>query len=85
MAWWQRPHVARVDFYRDRVMPLFPESSRTFIEDKLYGVMLNDFERRGDAAWWDWRVFIYAPRGDMQMSWHTDARGSETKYPMSFS
>lgn len=83
-SWSQRPHLTTAAFYRDKIMPLYPESSRTFIEDKLYGYVLDDFHVRGDDAWWDWRLFIYEPDGDMQMSWHTDARGDEPKYEMSF-
>lgn len=80
-AWWQRPHLARTSFYRDRIMPLFGSRARTMIEEVVYGVMMTDIDHRGRAAWWDWRVFIYAPEGDMKRHRHFDGRGGEPKHP----
>jgi hypothetical protein len=87
IAWWQRPHVASTRFYRDRVMPFFTPESRTMIEDPLYGHILDDIATHGEAAWWDWRLFVYDPNGngrDMQRSYHLDSRGDEPKYEMTF-
>lgn len=84
VAWWQRPHVASTHFYRAQVMPFFTETSRTMIEDPLYGHVLDEYDERGEAAWWDWRLFVYAPEGSMQRSYHLDSRGEEPKYPMRF-
>lgn len=83
-AHWQRPHLARTDFYRDRVMPLFTPESRTMIEDFLYSVVTSDVADRGEAAWWDWRIWIYTPQGGMLRSRHLDSRGSRPKYEMKF-
>jgi hypothetical protein len=85
-TWWARPNLARADFWRDRVLPYFPAGSRTFVEDPLYGIVLDDFARRGDAAWWDWRLFMYDPDPDevphlgIKRSWHLDSRGADPKY-----
>lgn len=84
MAWWQRPHVASARFYRERVMPFFTPESRTMIEDPLYGKISTEYLEHGEAAWWDWRLWIYTPEGSMQRSWHLDSRGEEPKYPMIF-
>jgi hypothetical protein len=85
VAWWHRPHVARADFYRSRVLPFFSPESRSFIEDPLYGHILDDYHERGEAAWWDWRMYIYRPEsGTMQRSWHLDSRGDEPKHEQSF-
>lgn len=84
MAWWQRPHLASARFYRERILPRFTPESRTMIEDYLYGIVSTDFLVNGEAAWWDWRIWVYTPEGSMQRSWHLDSRGDEPKYPMTF-
>lgn len=81
-AWWQRPHLASARFYRDRLMPIFSESSRTMIEDVVYGLMSSDCADHGEAGWWDWRVWIYTPPGDIKRSTHLDGRGTDEKYEM---
>lgn len=86
-TWWQRPHVARADFYRSRVMPLFSPESRTMIEDLLYGVVSSDHLERGEAAWWDWRLWLYTPEHEvlgMKRSSHLDSRGDAPKFDMKF-
>lgn len=84
MAWWQRPHVASTRFYRERVMPFFTPECRTMIEDPLYGHISSEYLTYGEAAWWDWRMFVYCPEGSMQRSYHLDSRGAEPKYSMVF-
>jgi hypothetical protein len=84
VAWWQRPHVASTHFYRTQVMPFFTEASRTMVEDPLYGHILDEYHERGEAAWWDWRLFVYAPEGSMQRSYHLNSRGDAPKYSMKF-
>jgi len=81
-AWWQRPHLASTRFYRNRVMPFFEPESRTMIEDVMYGIITSDYADYGEAGWWDWRLFVYAPEGSMLRSRHLDSRGDEPKYPM---
>lgn len=71
--WSQRPHIARTDFYRDVVAPIFSEGDRTFIEDIVYG--------RAEGGSWDaWGLGIYAPAGDMRRSTTCDGRRGESKY-----
>ena len=84
VAWWQRPHVASTHFYRAQVMPFFTPESRTMIEDPLYGRITTEYLERGEAAWWDFRLFVYAPEGSMQRSYHLDSRGEEPKFSMTF-
>lgn len=84
IAWWQRPHIASTRFYREQVMPFFTAESRTMIEDPLYGHILDGYHTHGEAAWWDWRLYVYTPEGSMQRSYHLDSRGDEPKYPMRF-
>lgn len=84
MCWWQRPHLASTRFYRERVLPLFPPESRTYIEDRLYGLLATEYDDVGEPAWWDWRVWLYTPPGDMTRSRHLDARKDDPKYPVDF-
>lgn len=79
-AWWQRPHLASTRFYRDRIMPMFGPGSRTMIEEVVYDAMARDCGT--EAGWWDWRVWIYTPAGDMRRSGHLDSRGDDPKYEM---
>lgn len=81
-AWWQRPHVASARFYRERIMAMFTESSRSMIEDAVYGPMSSDCTDHGEAGWWDWRVWIYTPPGDIKRSTHLDGRDTDEKYEM---
>ena len=79
-AWWQRPHLAKTSLYRDRVMPLFSDTSRTMIEDAIYPVVWVDFLVNG---WGDWKLWIYTPPGDdIRRSGHLDSRGEDPKYGM---
>jgi hypothetical protein len=84
VAHWQRPHLARTDYYRNRIMPLFTPESRTMIEDWLYGIVWRDWDKRGDEAWDDWRIWMYTPEPDMQRSTHLDSRAGHPKYEMRF-
>lgn len=81
-VWWQRPHLASTAFYRDRVMPLFPPESRTMIEDRLLAVVENAYLDHGEPAWWDWRLFVYQPPGNILRSRHLDSRGDAPKFGM---
>ncbi len=81
MTWWQRPHLASTEFYRG-VLDRFPTECRSMIEDFMYGVVSSAHVDRGDAAWDDWRLYVYTPDGGMQRSWHLDSRGDEPKYTM---
>lgn len=80
-AWWQRPHLASTAFYR-RILERFPASSRTMIEDVLYGVVWSDWEDYGEVGWDQWRIWIYQPDGDMRRSGHLDSRGEDEKFEM---
>lgn len=91
--WSQRPHVARVGWYRERVLRRhFAASARTMIEDVMHGVAATAWLEYGLAGWHRFRIGIYAPEGNMQRSTHLDSRrlvaGEETsgdpKYPMLF-
>ena len=84
VAWWQRPHLASTAFYRDQVMPFFPESSRTMIEDRLYPYPFTAWIDRGINGWNEWKLWVYTPDGDMRRSGHLDSRGEADKFDMRF-
>lgn len=81
-AYWQRPHVASTQFYRDMLDEFFPPSSRTMIEDRMYhDVWIDCIEGRWDR----WKLWIYTPDGgDIRRSGHLDGRGEEEKFEMRF-
>lgn len=82
VAWWQRPHIASARFYRERILEQFTRESRSMIEEPTYVAFSADVAAHGEAGWWDWRVWVYTPEGDMRRSGHLDSRGEEPKYEM---
>lgn len=86
VQWSQRPHIARVDWYRDVMRRYFGAESRTMIEDVLHGVIQHTFTgnrpalRRGFDKW---GVAVWAPdASNIKHSTHLDARQDDPKYPM---
>lgn len=71
--WSQRPHLARADWYRDRLATHFRPEDRTMIEDPMYGIAV-------DAPWERFGLAIYEPQGDIKRSATCDGRGSDPKY-----
>lgn len=75
LQWSQRPHLTRTSLYRELLTRFFPPSSRTMIEDVMHGVVQ-------DEGWERWRLWMYAPPGDMKRSLHLDGRGADPKFEM---
>lgn len=84
VQWSQRPHLASTEFYRRLIHRYFGSESRTMIEDVMHGVVDNAWRRHGEAGWDDWRIWLYAPDGDMKRSLHLDARGDDPKFEDQF-
>jgi len=82
--WSQRPHVSSAIYYRDIVLPSFPDSARTMIEDKFHGVVMNDYFDYKMQGWYKHRLWIYYPKNGIQRSYHLDTRGSDPKYEMRY-
>ena len=77
VQWSQRPHVASTLFYQE-LMKQFRPGCRTMIEDFIYDYV-------AEGPWEKYKLAIYAPtEGGIQRSLHTDARGSDSKFPMEF-
>jgi hypothetical protein len=70
-----RPHLASTQWYRQVIAEHFPETCRTFIEDRLHGVCQNE-------RWGRNRLGIYIhPTGsnNMKRSLNLDGRGADAK------
>lgn len=78
-VWWARPFLIRTDTFRG-LMDHFSADSRCFLEDKLYGLLHNDWEDHGEAGWDRWRIWTYMPEGDIKRSGHLDSRGHLPKH-----
>lgn len=76
--WSQRPHVASVAFYK-RILDDHFHGNKTMIEDKMYGV-LEATCRDGVMGWYNFRLWIYTPEGDIKRSYHTDGREGDPKW-----
>lgn len=82
--WSQRPHLAKTQWYRDRIAEFFGVHAKTMIEDVLHGCLENRVGR-GIDPWEKWGTWIYAPEGaahGILRSATTDGRGGEPKLPM---
>ena len=55
----------------------FTPDTRTFIEDKMHGVVHH-------GKWATWKVALYHPEGDIKRSTHTDGRAGQPKYEVKF-
>lgn len=81
-AWWARPFMIRTDVFRDLVNTHFTPESRTFLEDKLYGILHSDWCDNGEEAWGRWKIWTYMPAGNIKRSGHLDSRGAMPKHEM---
>lgn len=70
--WSQRPHLARTQKYREWIERYFPVTSRTFIEDRMHGVVEI-------SHWEKFKVAIYHPRQGIQRSLNLDGRQADPK------
>lgn len=78
--WSQRPHLASVSFYDRILKTCFSVRAKSFIEDKMHGVCENYYLEHGMTGWYNYRLAIYHPEGDIKRSYHTDGRAGEKKY-----
>lgn len=80
--WSQRPHLASTDLYR-RMLADHLAGHRMMIEDKMHGVVQDDYGVHGLTGWEKWRLHIYAqpdPMHGLKRSWHTDGRDTDEKW-----
>lgn len=84
IQWSQRPHLTTVDFYKRILVDHFSHDAKSFIEDKMHGVVIDAYKREQMQGWNQYRLYIYHPIRNIKRSYHTDGRGDEQKYSMTF-
>lgn len=80
--WSQRPHLASAAWYRHLLDTYFHPKSRTMIEDVMHGIVLDAVGAEGLMGWYNFRIWLYSPEGNIKRSYHTDGRKSDPKYEM---
>lgn len=83
--WSQRPHLASTAFYRHMLATYFNPASKTMIEDVIHQIVEMDMQIGGPQAWYNWRIWIYAPRdpdGWILRSYNLDGRQDDPKFDM---
>lgn len=78
--WSQRPHLISVPYFENILEQNFSEDAICFIEDKMHGVVQNDVLTHGMSAWYQHRIWIYHPDGNIKRSYHTDGRAGGEKW-----
>jgi len=81
VQWSQRPHLANTGFYR-RMLARYLAGRRAMIEDVVHGRVHEDWREYGLAGWDRWRLWMYAPEGNMKRSYHLDGRGDDPKWEL---
>ena len=76
--WSQRPHLSRVSYYRDMVLP--NSWNKNFIEDGFHGYVIEDCKIHGDLGWNKHKLWIYHPEGGIKRSYHLDGREGTRKF-----
>lgn len=74
VQWSQRPHIARINWYRALLERNFPPSCRTMIEDRMHSVA-QEFPDH-------YRLATYMPKGSKVRCFHIDGREDDVKYDM---
>jgi hypothetical protein len=80
VQWSQRPHIANTSLYRRILAEHFPVRHPLMIEDVMHGVVHNAWREHGLAGWDRYRLWLYAPEGQIKRSYHLDARGDDHKW-----
>lgn len=79
--WSQRPHIASTAYYRRIMNTCFTPDAKSFIEDKMHGVVDQAFRQDKLQGWLQHRIHIWDPgTGNMKRSYHTDGRAGAAKY-----
>jgi hypothetical protein len=78
--WSQRPHLISKAYFERIVNDYFTEDAVCFIEDKMHGIVSEAYIVNGLAGWYQHRLWIYHPEGNIKRSYHTDGRAGEAKW-----
>ena len=76
VQWSQRPHFASTAFYRMMIERYFASKEKAFIEDVMHGIVAEAYTYEGVMGWNLFRLYFYAPEGNMKRSYHLDGRKS---------
>lgn len=80
VQWSQRPHLATTGFYCRVIAQHFPPDHVGMIEDVMHGVVHNEWRQYGLAGWDRYRLWLYAPPGNIKRSYTLDGRGTDPKW-----
>ena len=76
VQWSQRPHVANTGFYRQILEEHFDlPREHWMIETRMYSIVFTAWREFKEAGWNSFRVWMYAPEGNIKRSTHLDGRG----------
>lgn len=78
--WSQRPHLISKAYFERVLNSYFSANAVCFIEDKMHGVVHEAWVVNGMQGWFEHRVWIYHPDGNIKRSYHTDGRAGEKKW-----
>jgi len=79
--WSQRPHLSKVKYYRDIILP--PLEDKSFIEDRTHGIVQDDifpYDQFSEEGWNKHKLWIYHPEGNIKRSYHLDGREGGRKF-----
>jgi hypothetical protein len=82
VQWSQRPHLASTGFYRRLLAQHFDGTRRAMIEDAVHGPVHDAWREFGLAGWDRYRLWMYAPGGNIKRSYHLDGRGEDQKWEL---
>lgn len=80
VQWSQRPHLAGTGFYRRILAEDFPEAHIGMVEDRMHSVVESAWRQFGLAGWHRYRLWMYAPEGQIKRSYTLDGRGEDPKW-----
>lgn len=78
--WSQRPHLTSRAYFERILCDNFSEDAVCFIEDKMHGIVHEAYLINGMPGWFQHRLWIYHPEGNIKRSYHTDGRAGGEKW-----
>lgn len=80
VQWSQRPAVYSTAYFRRCITDYFKKNAKCFIEDKMHSVVIEDYRKHNMGGWYQHRIHIYHPEGNIKRSLHADGRAGEKKF-----
>lgn len=78
--WSQRPHLISKAYFTRIIDSYFSLDAVCFLEDKMHGIVWEDYKIDGKMGWLQHRIWIYHPEENIKRSYHTDGRAGELKW-----